>query len=758
MPGIHGNVHSLPARIFAWLILVGCVSLALFCGWSVQHSPHLGIKLKKHGNAVVVAEIEQDHLTLSGIQRGDTVLAIQGRTIEQVGFLSDPDLADTWKERDRYVEWKLFLARLVEHKAVELTVSREGHRQVVQVPLLRLDLGQIAKRLWPLFLVGFTYLLISWLIWRQKRSEAVWLNFISGVGVFISCVTTAAVYGVDVAPAAKGYTTLIALNAFGFHTCVLPMYLVLVFPTESKWVTRFPWIRIIPIGLFIAVVCLYFMRLGIGPLMISFGLGIVALLGFPLILLLRLFSEKDPLAHRQMKWVTLGGLIGFMPFTLLSAIPQALGFEGLPTDKMLLFSICTPFCLYFAITRYRLLDVGQIFDSFLVHGVTLGFLSLMELLIWQKLIRHFQEHTVVILALSMTLIVFVYAPLRWQIERWLTTLLGKERIPITEAIQMLLEKNSSKGNARIALQQTLVECMRPFQFQWIVRDSTTQDLLIELNGQRKAILGLELKHCPKGQESCLWAPLLSQNGPQGFCMQSAVVSGWSRSDLEYVSTLVHSAEPLLQIQELDQMHKATREALIEQREEIIREMHDGLGSQLFGLSLLAQIPEQSSAEEHAARIHEIREATGDAIDSLRTGLTVLSSPPGAFGPSMISMLMRAEQLLSKVGIQLTIDIDDESATLQMKSHHIFSLLRASQEGITNIVKHSKASKAKVQVHCQENLLAITISDNGQGFLYRTDDIGHGLKNLTRRMQLMNGRSVVSSNPGQGTSIRLEIPL
>jgi signal transduction histidine kinase len=196
----------------------------------------------------------------------------------------------------------------------------------------------------------------------------------------------------------------------------------------------------------------------------------------------------------------------------------------------------------------------------------------------------------------------------------------------------------------------------------------------------------------------------------------------------------------------------------EQRDELLREMHDGLGSQLFGASLLCNVSEKLAEPELRLRFSEVTTALSDAMDSLRTGLTVLSTPPGAFGPAMLALLLRAERVFEAAGIALQTQIEDDAVSLQLDSRSVFGILRAVQEALTNIARHSHATRAFVSLAVRKGSLAILIQDDGVGFDLHESRGGHGLANISRRLQMLNGSTAITAAPNAGCTIELSHPL
>ena len=84
-----------------------------------------------------------------------------------------------------------------------------------------------------------------------------------------------------------------------------------------------------------------------------------------------------------------------------------------------------------------------------------------------------------------------------------------------------------------------------------------------------------------------------------------------------------------------------------------------------------------------------------------------------------------------------------------------SLYRIAQELVGNIIKHSKATEAFIQLSMQQNLLSVTVEDNGIGFNASQSTKGTGLKSVQKRVEAMNGSMELCTEPDKGTSIYLE---
>ncbi len=89
-----------------------------------------------------------------------------------------------------------------------------------------------------------------------------------------------------------------------------------------------------------------------------------------------------------------------------------------------------------------------------------------------------------------------------------------------------------------------------------------------------------------------------------------------------------------------------------------------------------------------------------------------------------------------------------------------AVYRAIQEIVNNSIKYSKASKISVSFHQQENILIITITDNGIGFdtAKIAESKGIGWANVYARMEIIGGHVNIYSKPTEGTKVQLDVPV
>jgi len=97
--------------------------------------------------------------------------------------------------------------------------------------------------------------------------------------------------------------------------------------------------------------------------------------------------------------------------------------------------------------------------------------------------------------------------------------------------------------------------------------------------------------------------------------------------------------------------------------------------------------------------------------------------------------------------------------LELNSQQSVALYRILQESLTNIAKHAKATKVKIDLDISDDKLVMKIKDNGIGFKIpkKNKPNSYGLLGMKERVYLLEGDLLISSQPGEGTTIKVEIP-
>jgi signal transduction histidine kinase len=736
-----------------------------WCGmFASAHSPTIDAHIQSISGVVEVVSVKDGSaLDNVGIRPGDRVLSIAGRPAALCAFYSESvGVSLSWTDEDCFTDWQNFLWKATAHGSVQMTFLTSDGTRTINVRAPRLGWSAAWKRGLSLRLVGAVFLLVFLFIWTNRRREASLMGIVAGMGIFISFTTAAVFEHREFCLPPAFFSAGALLNYLSTQSPILCLHLTWVWPTPASWLARRPWLRVLPWAAFILQLILHLYRVFPQPGWTTYPLCLLSLAGLMATVALRMLREKDPLVKAQLRWAALGCVVGFLPWILLTVIPQALGLGMISERFSLLFVVALPFCLAFSIFRYRLLDVNLVFDWVMAHAVILGLFSLIELAFWTWLGSQFAPRSfnrALPIFLGMFFLIFLYAPLRIWLLRTFTRLAGKERPSLADSLQNLLERARDSKTPEQALEGTLMRALKPSHLRWIHSGQEHDAEIERLQSAQEGMIGYQFGElCPPEMESAAWLPVHTGASQAAILLWPQGSEAWSRSDLYLARMIVRASEPLIEIERLQREHRIKEASLREQRDDLVREMHDGLGSQLFGASLLTNAAEDAPPQLLKQRMAEVNAALADAMDCLRAGLTVLGAPPGAFGPAVMALLLRSERVLEATGIALQSHVEDDVISLRLESRSVFALLRTMQEALTNIARHSRARHAVVRIQRSRQLLSILIHDDGRGFNLERVPAGHGIVNMRRRLQQLGGEAQIVSAPENGCSITLQLPL
>ncbi|HXG66150.1 MAG TPA: two-component regulator propeller domain-containing protein, partial [Blastocatellia bacterium] len=200
-----------------------------------------------------------------------------------------------------------------------------------------------------------------------------------------------------------------------------------------------------------------------------------------------------------------------------------------------------------------------------------------------------------------------------------------------------------------------------------------------------------------------------------------------------------------------------------ERKRIAAELHDSLGQRLVIIKNLALMFLQSPGENGEARqqIEELSAEASQAIGEVKE----ISYNLRPYQLDRIGLTKAVEAVVKKAAaaspIAFSAAIDDIDGVFPKESE--INFYRIVQESVNNIVKHSQATEASVTIRRDGGRLLLTIRDNGKGFTPGATPPdahrgGFGLIGISERAQLLGGRALIHSAPGQGVTVSIEIIL
>lgn len=192
-----------------------------------------------------------------------------------------------------------------------------------------------------------------------------------------------------------------------------------------------------------------------------------------------------------------------------------------------------------------------------------------------------------------------------------------------------------------------------------------------------------------------------------------------------------------------------------ERRRIATDLHDSLGSLLASVKLHYQALFRGT-NRNDQRISRTENLIDEACDEVRR-ISHNMMPQSLLEVGLIEALKDlAHDYAENNNWDLSLHM--EGVDYYLQDHQEDTIFRIIQEIITNISKHANATEVDLKVSREEDLLVISVSDNGTGFTSDYDSEGIGLKNIRSRVDYLDGRIQMESTRQKGTHFQIEIPL
>jgi signal transduction histidine kinase len=195
--------------------------------------------------------------------------------------------------------------------------------------------------------------------------------------------------------------------------------------------------------------------------------------------------------------------------------------------------------------------------------------------------------------------------------------------------------------------------------------------------------------------------------------------------------------------------------LEEERLRIARDLHDVLGHTIVGVSVQASVAVDVIDEdpgEAKAALGAIREQSAEALAELRAAVGLLrADAPRAPVPGLAAL----EGLVAVTrGAGVDIDVAVEGDARPLPRAVELTAYRIVQESLTNVIRHARASTARVAVRYARDALEIEVTDDGRG---ADAPAGHGLTGMRERAAAVGGTFVAGRAPGGGFRVHTHLP-
>lgn len=204
-------------------------------------------------------------------------------------------------------------------------------------------------------------------------------------------------------------------------------------------------------------------------------------------------------------------------------------------------------------------------------------------------------------------------------------------------------------------------------------------------------------------------------------------------------------------------------AIVEERERIAREMHDGMAQVLavthLRLRALEAAPDVRTLHDVSTEISNLADLCLEAYSDVRESILGLHEASRVDRALMESLRAYIEKYAKQSGIPTRLEADPDHEVV-LPTRYQVQVLRVVQEALTNVRKHSGATSAVVSCFDDGSSTTVTIADDGHGFDLAglpAGREGFGLHSMRERMELLGGTLTLDSAPGRGTRVVARVP-
>lgn len=191
--------------------------------------------------------------------------------------------------------------------------------------------------------------------------------------------------------------------------------------------------------------------------------------------------------------------------------------------------------------------------------------------------------------------------------------------------------------------------------------------------------------------------------------------------------------------------------VIEERQRIARDLHDTLGQKLSLIGLKSDLAKKILDKKPEQAKQEIKDIQQTARVALKEVRELVSNMRGV---KLEDELERVEKILKAAGIEFAVEGNPTLTNIPLGVESVLSM--CLKEAVTNVVKHSQATKCSVMIEQTRDEVMVRVSDNGTGRIQPADfKKGHGLAGIKERLEFINGSFHIDSS--LGTLLVMKVP-
>ena len=262
-----------------------------------------------------------------------------------------------------------------------------------------------------------------------------------------------------------------------------------------------------------------------------------------------------------------------------------------------------------------------------------------------------------------------------------------------------------------------------------------------------------------GVQSLLASPLIVRGKIIGALVVIDKAQPFNQDDLRVMGLFADQAAIAIENSRLTQ--DVERIAVMEERNRLARDLHDSVTQSIYGVSLYAEAADRrlSSGDYQgvAEYICELKSTAQDALKEMRLLIFELRPPVLEKEGLEAALQARLDAVEGRAGLKTVLNASIHDR-LPVNIEDVF--YRVAQEALNNVLKHAQARRVEILLTVDHQHAILEVNDDGIGFVVDEvrDNGGIGIKSMFERAERLSAKFEISSAPGKGTRIHMEVRL
>jgi signal transduction histidine kinase len=766
------------------------LSVLALAGWTLVHYPYDGIDFGLRTGEVHA--VDPNGPASGKFRPGDQIRAVNGKDFLSAQYLSGMRPGDT----ETYVVFRQQDPLGANFVKLRLTLAKP-------------PLAVLWDRLSPL-LVAFIFWLLGVLVLAMGQlGDAVFIFFL-----FCQGITAALGFGsLSILDLAWG-SRIFGLLLWWIGPLTIHTHLALGSTQSTKRMrTSIPILY--TLALVASLAYLLDFPAWLAPTISYLWLGLTLLASIA-VLALAFHRSRDVEKRRKLGLLALAALTGFLPFVLLSLIPEAVfGQPILKYQTTFLALPILPLGYSFAILRYRLIRLESYVNRSAAYVLAATFVAAIYGLVYLAApqLMPGKDHRLTALGLvAVAGLIFLANPLYLQIQRLVNRIFYgswyDDRAAVQQISQALDHAAGDSAGIAVTLCKALQKTMQLEHAGLLLNsgqivsthsglgESGTTRSFIDAQSSEHILNSiyattgkeagraaelvdiLPLEHRERirllGGKPQLWLLLNGSRGALGLLVLGERRGGeFDAHDREILEVVVRQAkaalesaalleEVRLQSEQVRHLHRELLQAREAERKRLARDLHDQTIQSLVGLNYRIAGTRAKAGLETTKELLELQDQVRHILSDLRAVCADLR-PPALDNLGLVPTLQaRAAELANELPMRIEFQVDGDQ-NQEISEAASLCLYRVFQEALQNVVKHAGAQRVLIRLKIEPSMVSVCVQDDGCGFLVPSrleslsNDHHFGLVGLQELVESLQGSLALDSDPGRGVTLVASVP-